>query len=732
MATSLPIADLMRQASELQRTGRLGDAERVVRIVLDAAPDFLPALQLLGVLAAQGGNLRAAHDLLLRAVELDPASATGQADLATVLNLLGQREAALARFDIALRLRPGWFEVLANRAALEIALGQHDTALRTCDEALARNAQWPEAWNNRGVALMGLGRSADALAAFERALACAPRVPNYLNGRASALVALGRCDEALASCDAALVQAPNDTDLLVTRGIALYELGRHEDAVTTLDRAIAVRPDFSRALQNRGVALAFLRRHEDAARDLRRALALQPALPYAAGSLLRSQLQMCDWPDLAARRDDVTRGVRAGLPVCDPFTFLAIANDPDDALVCAKVWSARYPVQAGAHGATRSSERIRIAYLSSDLQEHATAYLVAEMLELHDRNRFEVAAVSWGRADASPMRARLVAACDRFHSVAGMSDAAVAAWIAEWGADIAVDLKGYTMQGRPGILARRPAPVQVSFLGYPGTMASTAIDYLIADPTAPTVIPADADRCYTERVVRLPDTYQPNDRQRPIASTSSRADYGLPASGFVFCCFNNSYKLMPEQFDAWMRLLREVEGSVLWLLEGHPRTAGNLRREATARGVAESRLVFAPRMPVAEHLARHRAADLFLDTLSYNAHTTASDALWAGLPVLTCLGGTFAGRVAGSLVRAAGLPELVVETMADYEALALALARDPARLATLRRRLHDQRMTCALFDSERYTRHLESAYETMVARSRAGEAPAAFAVPSLV
>jgi len=725
------VADLVRQAGALFQAGRLDEADRAYRQVLAVLPSHVQSLQMLGLINAQRGRLQEAEACMQAAIAADPTSATAHADLGSVRNLLGRHEDALASLAQALRLRPAWCEALANRAAVETALGRNEDALVSCDLALRHNPLWPEAWNNRGVALMGLARFAEAGVDFDRALELRPDSPRYRDNRAASLRAQMRLKEALAACDEALARAPRYVDALVTRGVVLHELARHEEAVQSFDHALALQPDHPRALQNRGVALSYMRRHREAVRDLRRAAALQPDLPFIDGSLLRSQLQLCDWSDLDQRRARIVAAVRAGIPACDPFTFLAIARDPADALANSRVWARKYPVTPiPADRRSNTRDRIRIAYLSADFHEHATAYLLAEVLEQHDRTRFEVAAVSWGPGDESAMRARLVAATDVFRDARDESHEATAAWLAEWQADIAIDLKGYTFDARPAILAHRAAPVQVSFLGYPGTLAAPWTDYLIADAT---VIPPGEERHYAEAVVRMPDSYQPNDRQRRIADESpSRRQLGLPDVGFVFCCFNNTYKLMPEQFGCWMRLLHAVDGSVLWLLEGHPEATVNLRRAAEALGIAGDRLVFAPRVPASEHLARYRRADLFLDALPYNAHTTASDALWAGLPVLTCLGGTFAGRVAGSLVRAAGLPELAVATPGQYEAVAVQLAREPGTLASLRQRLADHRMTCALFDSERYTRHLEAAYATMHGRAQRGEAPAAFAVPRIV
>jgi predicted O-linked N-acetylglucosamine transferase (SPINDLY family) len=371
-------------------------------------------------------------------------------------------------------------------------------------------------------------------------------------------------------------------------------------------------------------------------------------------------------------------------------------------------------------------ERVRLAYLSADFHLHATAYLMAELFERHDRARFEVFGLSWGPDDQSAMRARLKVGVDRFVDVGAMSDRQVAEWMRDQGIDIAVDLKGFTGNNRTGIFAYRGAPLQVAYLGFPGTLGAPFIDYLIADRQ---VVPPRLESAYSENIVRLPDCYQVNDRKRHIADeTPSRADAGLPAQGFVFCSFNNSYKIRPAMFDIWMRLLRAVEGSVLWLLGDNDAAAANLRRHAAARGVDADRLVFATRLPLDRHLARHRLADLFLDNFPVNAHTTASDALWAGLPLVTLRGETFVSRVAASLLTTVGLPELITDTLADYEALALKLATTPAMLAGLRGRLAAVRLTTPLFDTDRFRRHIESAYLTIYERHLAGAPPAGFDV----
>jgi protein O-GlcNAc transferase len=420
--------------------------------------------------------------------------------------------------------------------------------------------------------------------------------------------------------------------------------------------------------------------------------------------------------------------VRAGRRAASPFSFLGVSDNAADQLACARTRAGalRAPSAPLWSGERYEHDRIRVAYLSPDFREHAVSYLTAGLFEQHDRKRFEVVALSFGPDDGSPTRRRLAAAFDRFIDARGIDDREAAAMLRRLEIDIAVDLAGPMRDSRPGILALRPAPVQVNYLGYPGTTGEDCIDYIIADDF---VIPEQSKVFYSEKVVWLPDTYQANDSKRPDPGPApSRDDAGLPGDAFVFCCFCNSYKITPSTFDAWMRLLRRVDGSVLWLLQRNAATDANLRREARERGVAPERLIFAPHVAYAQYLARYAAADLFLDTFPFNAGTTASDALWAGLPVLTLPGESFASRMAGSLLRAAGVPELIAESDAAYEELAARLATDAQPLADIRRRLGRAPRASALFDTARFCRNLEAAYVAMWERRRRGEAPESFAV----
>jgi predicted O-linked N-acetylglucosamine transferase (SPINDLY family) len=440
-------------------------------------------------------------------------------------------------------------------------------------------------------------------------------------------------------------------------------------------------------------------------------------------------MYLCDWRDLEAECARLITSIRNGNAASLPFPVLAMESTPADQLKCAQICAAdRYSTvhKEGENDRFPSHDRLRIAYLSADFQNHATAQLAAGLFEHHDRSRFMTTAISFGLDDGSAMRARLRNAFDRFVDVSTKSARETANLLREMEIDIAVDLGGYTQRSRTAIVAMRPAPVQVSYLGYPGTMGAPFIDYIIADEI---VIPKEHRAFYSEKIAYLPHSYQCNDSKRHISDKKiTRAEAGLPDNVFVFCSFNNSYKITPEVFSVWMKLLQQVDGSVLWLLAGNDSSPINLKVEAEKRGVSSDRLIFAPKVAVEVHLARHRVADLFLDTLPYNAHTTASDALWGGLPVLTCLGSTFAGRVAASLLTATGIPELITPSLDDYEALALRLAREPAMLASIKAKLASNRDACSLFDTARFTRHIETAYGQMWERRRRGEPPATFAV----
>ena len=640
-----------------------------------------------------------------------------------VFNELKYYDDGFAAYDRALTLKPDLTEAWLGRGNVLVELKRYDDGFAAYDRALTLKPDLADAWQGRGNAFYELRRYDDAFAAYDRALALNLNLAGAWLGRGNVFFKLKQYDNAFAAYDSALALKGDLAEAWLGRGNVFNELKRYDDGLAAYDRALTLKPNLAEAWHGRGTVFTKLKRYDDAFAAYDRAVVLKPDLNHALSERFSSKLQMCNWTDLGTEVAQLLATIREQKSSSVPFTILAIPSSAADQLQCAK----RYVQDQLTFpqiwcGEIYSHDRIRVAYLSADFREHPVAYLTVGLFEQHDKSRFEVTGISFGPDENSTMRHRIRDAFEHFMDVQHQSDQNIADLIRRLEIDIVIDLMGFTQHNRLDILARRVAPVQVNYLGYPGTMGANYIDYIIADPT---IIPADQRAFYTEQVVWLPETYQVNDKRRHITErVPTRRECGLPDAAFVFCCFNNSYKITPEVFDIWMRLLKQIDGSVLWLKENDAVASHNLRLEAERRGVAPERLVFAPPVSlVADHLARHRQADLFLDTLPYNAHTTASDALWAGLPVLTCLGATFAGRVAGSVLKSIGLDELVARSLEDYEALALKLAREPSYLACIREKLARNRNTFPLFNTERAARQIESAYVMMWERYQKREMP---------
>jgi predicted O-linked N-acetylglucosamine transferase (SPINDLY family) len=674
----------------LHQQGRVAEAGRIYHEVLARQPDHFDALHLLGLVAAQTGQPQRAIELIGRAIALNPNVPVLYSNLAKALGDLGRYEEAVESCDAAIRLAPD----LAG------------------------------AYVNRGDALAGLKRHAAALASYDKAIALDPAVPAAHNDRANSLQALNRSEDAVAGYDAAIALSPDYAEAFSGRGAALQKLRRPAEALASYNRAIALNPRHAETYNNLGNLFVDLKRYHEAIGAYATAMAVRADYPFLFGTWLHTRMKVCDWFDFDASLAEFTRKLDAGEQVSPPFPLLSLPTTLQQQRKGAGMWSATmFPPDASLPPIARPTRPgpLRVGYFSADFYNHATAWLIAGLFEQHDRAKVEPIAFSFDSVRDDEMAQRLSAGVDRFIDVSRMSDLEVASLARSLEIDIAVDLKGFTTDSRTGIFAARAAPIQVNYLGYPGTMAADYIDYLIADPV---VVPMADQGGYSEKIVHLPDSYQVNDSRREISErVFDRVECGLPADGVVFCCFNNNYKITPATFGVWMSILRQVPGGVLWLFAENPDAVANLKREAEARGVAAERLVFAERMPVADHLARHRLADLVLDTAPYNAHTTASDALWAGLPVLTCAGETFAGRVAASLLTAVGLPELITSRASAYEALAIDLGRNPSRLASLKRKLARNRLSSPLFDTPRFARHIEAAYAAMHERYLAGLGP---------
>ena len=709
----------------LQELGQLEEALASYGRALELRPGFVQACLNRGGLLEKMGRLDAALADYEEALRVNAEFAEAHYNYGNALRRLGRNEDALASYQRAVELRPGYVAAWNNRGIALHAMGRRTEALASHDRALAFDPSSAEGHTNRGNVLQSLGRLDEALTSHERALAIDPGSAGASYNRGNVLLAMERPEAALASYEMALRLRPDYAAALNNRGSVLHLLGRLTDALDSFDRAVQVDPGLAAAWNNRGNLLQELKRPDEALDCYERALAIDPRREFCFGASLHTKMKLCEWDGMDANLAQLFARIEAGEKVAMPFPVLALTGSLSLQRDAARTWiESKCPAELALPVTVVSERRgkIRVGYYSADFHDHATSYLIAELFELHDRSRFEIFAFSFGPDRDDSMRKRIRASSDRFYDVRRSSDTEIALQSRDLGIDIAIDLKGHTQDSRFGIFARRAAPIQVSYLGYPGTSGAQYIDYLIADRT---VISTECRHLYTERIAYLPHSYQVNDRKRVIAERHfARHELGLPQSGFVFCCFNNSYKITPGAFEGWMRILRQVEGSVLWLLEDNATATRNLRREALNRKVDDGRLVFSQRMPLADHLARHRAADLFLDTLPYNAHTTASDALWAGLPVLTCLGTAFAGRVAASLLNAIGLSDLVTTTTEQYETLAVALARDRMRLERVRRNLLENRLVMPLFDTAMFTRHIEDAYVQMSERLRTGRLPA--------
>lgn len=636
---------------------------------------------------------------------------------AIALHQQGRKAEAERLYRQILTIDPRVFPALYLLGVLRLEQGDNAEAATFIGRALALDAGDPAAWMQYGLALQGEARFGEAVEAQTRALALRPGWPAAHMGRGGALRALGRHEAALEDYEAVLTADARSADAWNGRGALLRSMGRIDEALDSLNQALAHEPAFAEALQNRGLLLWDEKKDLPAAlADLEKAVAIEPSRPALKSNLLHLKIIMalkdCDWAQADAIAETLPALVAAGESV-PPMMVLSLNGDEMLQLQAARQLAAeRYPDLAPlSDGRGYGHDRIRLAYISSDLGEHPVGAQIAQLIECHDRSRFEVLAISTGADDGSALRRRLAGAFDQFHDLRGQPASRIAEQIRRMEVDVLVELNGHTQGGNLDILRRRPAPVQASWLGYAGTTGAPFMDYVIADRM---VAPNPA--AFSETLEYLPGSFFVTDTTRAIGAMPSRAEAGLPAEGFVFCGFNHVMKLGSESFARWMRILGLVPDSVLWLRKPGEAAQANLRQAATAHGIAPQRLIFAERVAPEIHLARHALAGLFLDILPYNAHATAADALWAGLPVLTCAQGCFAGRVAASLLQAVGLPELVAPTPEDYEAMAVALANDPERLAALKARLAANRATAPLFDTPRFARDIEAIYERIAKR----------------
>ncbi len=600
--------------------------------------------------------------------------------------------------------------------------GNADDATRVFTDVLAYDPNNAAALYSLALIAHQRGDAAGALVLIERGVAVAPVYPPMHFVHGAILQAAGRKEAALAAYDEALRLQPDYTEVLINSGALLRDMLRHLEALDRFNRVLLINPDHVGALANCAIMLTEFKQGEQAIARFERLLQLAPDFDYGLGLLYYEQLHICDWSNSAILTPQIVEGIRAGKRSCKTLALMAVTDQASDHLAAAVTFGMHMfppaPIKLW-NGERYRHQKIRIAYVSPDLREHPVGHLMAGVFERHDKNRFETYAISLGVDDGSRLRARMIKAFDHFIDVRGMGSLQIAQLMREHEIDVAIDLAGYTSDSRTDVFSFRPAPAQVGYLGYPGTLGVPYMDYILADQY---IIPPDHQQYFTEEVVYLPDTYLPTDAGVQISErTPTRAECGLPDQGIVFCSFSHDYKISPPLFDVWMRLLAKVPGSVLWLMSRVEISKQNLRKEAQARGIDPDRLIFAERVKhVEDHLARYRQADIFLDTHPYNAHTTAADALMAGLPVVTYMGDAFPARVAGSLLHAIGLTELITHTLEDYEALVVKLAGDPDQLKALREKLAANKRTHALFDTDRFAQNLEAVYSAMWRRSELG------------
>ena len=707
---------MLQQALQAFESNNFDRADSILKKVLQADSKNLPALHILGLIKASQEKFKEAAELLTKAARISPNDASIQYNLAKAMADSGAIKESIPHHKKTVELNPNNLEAWLNYGKTLSQLGLHEEALMNFEKAIALNANFAEAWSNKGNALHELKRYEEAIDCFDKTINLKPDLAEAWSNQGNALLQLKRYEAAIYCFDKALNLKPTFTEAWSNKGSALQQLKRYEEAVTHYEKALNLNPDLAEAWSNKGNTLELLKQYEAAVTDYEKALNLNSEIDWGLGTVVHLKMKMCAWDNLPESIEKLQSEIQSNKKKSHPFQILALVDDGTLQKQSAEIYAqALYPADLalGAIPKIPKHEKIRIGYFSADFRHHPVSMLTAELFELHDKSQFEIIAFSFGLDDKSPVRERLSQSFDQFIDVSSMSDLEIARLARELEIDIAVDLGGFTMDNRTGIFALRAAPVQMSYIGYLGTMGTQYIDYLFADKT---IVPEDSQQLYLEKIAYLP-SYQVNDSHRKIADkVFTRAELGIPQDSFVFACFNNNYKILPATFDSWMRILKTIEGSVLFLYAENEWAQKNLLKEAAVRGIESQRIIFGKHLPADEYLARYQACDLFLDTAPYNAGTTASDALWAGLPVLTLIGKSFASRVAASLLNAIDLPELITTTQSSYEATAIELARNPDKLSSIKQKLAQNRSSTQLFNTSLFTKNIEAVYTKIYQR----------------
>ena len=681
---------LFQQAFQLQQNGRAQDAELIYKNLLQISPSHIGAKTMLGIIYVLTERDIEGIRLLKSSLNKDPKQFWAHNALGSGLFNTKQYQEAIFSFNKALILKPDYTDAYFNLGKTQRALGQYKDAIISYSKCIDLDKSYAGAYNNRGTIYL------ENLKDYENS------VTNFQHF---------------------LTLAPESSQGLYNLGNAFKQLERYEDALLSYSRAIQLKPDYAEAYYNQGLTFSELKCHDDALVSYERAIQFKPKMDYLLGNLIHTKMHLCDWGNFNSLVNQLTESILKREIVTTPLVTLALIDNPELQKQSAEIYiNENHPISNKLSRVFKCSKspKIRIGYFSADFRNHPVSYLTAELFELHNRDQFEIIAFSFGIDTQDPMRKRLEKGFDRFIDVREKSAAQIASLAREIQIDIAVDLGGHTRDSRLDIFAMRAAPIQISYIGYLGTIGAEYFDYLIADQF---LIPKDKKKSYSEKIAYLP-CYQVNDSQRTISEKLfTRTEIGLPENAFVFCCFNNIYKITPTTFDSWMRILNEVKGSVLLLLDANQTATNNLKKEATARGVDANRLVFGKPLPLPEYLARYRIANLFLDTLPYNAGTTASDALRVGLPVLTQIGESFAGRMAASLLNALGLPDLITTSPKAYESLAIKLATNKDQLEGIRNRLVGNLPSSPLYNTKLFAYNIELAYQEMYKRNQEELAP---------
>jgi len=721
--SNLALESKLQKVMQAFRDCKFDDAESILKRLLQDDISSANIIFELGIAYANSNRFKEALAIFTYLQPYKNSDAKIHYNLGLIHSLKGNHLLAIESYDSALKIQPDFVEALINKGSSFNDIKKFSLALEVLEKAIQIRVDIPQTWSNLGVALNHLNFYKESIDAYSEAIRLNSDYHEAWSNKSLPLNKLKRFLEASQACDHALSLRPDYAEAWSNKGIVLNELKRYEEAIAHFDKALDLKPEYAEAWSNKGAALKQLEHYDKTITHYEKALSLKSDIDWVKGDLLHTKMKICSWLGLADSLGNISKIMMTNERIAQPFSLLALNDDIFLHKKSSEIYAQdKYPLNAtlGLIRKHALKEKIRIGYFSADFKNHPVAFLIAGLFEIHDRNRFELYAFSFENA-TDEMRGRLVTAFDHFINAESMSDVEIALASRAFSIDIAVDLMGFTQDSRTGVFAHRAAPIQVSYLGYPGTMGADYIDYIIADKT---LIPPQSQKFYSEKVIYLPNSYQFNDRKRIVSDKQfTRQELGLPEDGFVFCCFNNHIKILPVTFEGWMRILKAVDDSVIWLYADNPWAVDNLRKEALNHGIDANRLVFAERMSLPEHLARHHQADLFLDTFPYNAHTTTSDALWAGLPVVTLMGESFASRVAASLLNAIDMPELITNTQDEYEILAIDLAMNPNKLADIKLKLVNNRLATPLFDAPLFCRQLESAYIKLHTRYQTGLQP---------